>query len=57
MPSYILRNINPDMWASVKKRATAEGLTIREVALALLAAYAKKHVTVSGASVTKLSAR
>lgn len=57
MPSYILRNINPDMWDSVKERAKSEGLTLREIALALLSAYAEKRVTVSGASLTKRSTR
>jgi hypothetical protein len=57
MPSYILRNINPDMWDSVKERAKAEGLTLREITLALLSAYAEKRVTVAGASLTKRSTR
>ena len=57
MPSYILRNINPDMWESVKERAKAEGLTLREITLALLSAYAEKRVTVAGASLTKRSTR
>lgn len=57
MPSYILRNINPDMWDSVKERAKSEGLTLREIALALLSAYGSRKVSVSGASMTKPSTR
>ena len=57
MPSYILRNINQDMWESVKERAKSEGLTLREIALALLSAYASQKVSVSGASMTKRSTR
>ncbi len=42
MPSYILRKIDPDLWASVKARAAAEGRPLRFIILALLKAYALK---------------
>ena len=42
MPNYILRKIDPDLWASVKARAAAEGRPLRFVILALLKAYAEQ---------------
>lgn len=42
MPSYILRNIDPDLWVDVKARAEKEGHPLRWVILRLLAHYASK---------------
>lgn len=45
MPSFLLRAIDPHLWATVKAKAKAEGRTLRAVLLRLLTAYAKggKH--------------
>ncbi len=47
MPSYILRKIDPDLWASVKARAAEEGRPLRFVILALLKAYVLKGFSVT----------
>jgi hypothetical protein len=39
MPSFILRNLNPDFWARVQAKAAAEGSTVKAVILRLLAAW------------------
>lgn len=44
MPSYILRDIDPDLWSRVKSRATAEGRSLRGLILWLLALYAQGRV-------------
>jgi hypothetical protein len=49
MPSYILRTIDPDLWARVKKRAEVDALPLRGVIMALLRAYADGHVEIRGA--------
>jgi hypothetical protein len=41
MPSYILRTIDPDLWARVKARSEAEGIPLRAIILKLLALYAE----------------
>jgi hypothetical protein len=45
MSSYILRSIPPDLWASVKLRATTEATPLRQVILFLLRAYADGEVS------------
>jgi hypothetical protein len=55
MPSYILRNIEPKLWARVKARAAGDGISLRSVAMALLTAYADKTITVSGVSINRPS--
>lgn len=44
MPSYILRTIDPALWADVKTRADSDGLPLRQVILALLRHYADGKV-------------
>src|SRR4051812_13889075 len=39
MPSFILRNINPELWARVQAKAAAEGVPIKAVILRLLAQW------------------
>lgn len=42
MAAYILRNIDPELWAKAKKRAAGEGRGLRWVILALIHYYAEK---------------
>ena len=44
--SYILRSIDPDLWAAVKQRSKFDCLTMRQVLMALLAMYADHRVSV-----------
>jgi hypothetical protein len=44
MPSYILRNIDPELWGKVAAKATAEGRTLRGLILWLLELYAKGKI-------------
>jgi hypothetical protein len=46
MASYILRTIDPDLWARVKARSSAEGVPLRAVILKLLALYAEGKVAI-----------
>jgi hypothetical protein len=39
MPSYILRNPDPDIWARFKARAAEEGHPLRWLILRLIAHY------------------
>lgn len=41
MPSFILRNLDPDFWAKVQAKATAQGVRIKDVILRLLADWLK----------------
>ena len=45
MPSYLLRDIPPDLWAEAKAQADAQGVTMRGVLLLLLLAWAAGDVT------------
>jgi hypothetical protein len=47
MPSYILRNIDPALWARFKARSEAEGIPMRALVLLLVEAYADGKVSVS----------
>lgn len=47
MSSYILRTIDPDLWARVKARSEAEGIPLRAIILKLLALYAKGEITIT----------
>lgn len=40
MTTYLLRNIDPDLWERVKVRATSEGRSLRGLILWLLERYA-----------------
>jgi hypothetical protein len=44
MPSYILRNIDPDLWERVKVKAVSEGRSLRGLILWLLEKYADGKV-------------
>lgn len=46
MPSYILRTIDPDLWARVKARSEADGVPMRAVILKLLALYADGELVI-----------
>lgn len=46
MPSYILRTIDPGLWARVKARSEADELPLRAVILALLEMYADGKISV-----------
>lgn len=48
--TYILRDIDPVLWAEVKACAKRDGLTLRMVTLALLKGYAQGQVGVVGAA-------
>jgi len=43
MPSFILRDIDPDFWRRVKSKAAAEGVTIKDLILRLLATWLGKN--------------
>lgn len=47
MPAYILRRIDPDLWARVKARSEAEGIPIRAITLKLLALYAAGEIRIT----------
>jgi hypothetical protein len=47
MPSYILRSIDPDLWARFKARSEDEGIPMRALILLLIEAYADGRVSVS----------
>ena len=42
MTSYLLRRIDPDLWAQFKARAESEGRQLRWVLLALIRRYLDK---------------
>lgn len=46
MPSYILRNIDPTLWARVKTRSEAEGIPLRAIILKLLELYGTGEVII-----------
>jgi hypothetical protein len=39
MPSFILRNLDPEFWSRVQAKAAAEGTTVKAVILRLLASW------------------
>lgn len=41
MPDYILRNIDPKLWAQFKERAESEGRSLRWIILELIRRYIK----------------
>lgn len=41
MITYLLRNIDRDLWAQFSDRATGEGRTLRAVLMLLIASYVK----------------
>lgn len=50
MSSYILRTIDPDLWARVKTRSESESLPLRAIILALLEMYADGRINVKTAA-------
>ena len=46
MAAYILRNIDPDLWARVKARSQAEGIPLRAIILKLLEFYAQGALSI-----------
>ena len=44
--TYLLRDVDDDIWARVRERAKGDGLTIRAVILLLLNAYAHGRISV-----------
>lgn len=46
MPSYILRNIDPDLWERVKARSAEDDIALRAIILALLEMYAAGKINV-----------
>jgi hypothetical protein len=49
MPSYILRNIDPDLWERVKARSQTEGIPLRAIILKLLEMYGAGKVSIKAA--------
>lgn len=47
MPSYILRSIDPDLWARFKARSEAEGIPMRPLILLLIEAFVDGKVSIS----------
>ncbi len=43
---YLLRDIDPQVWATVKEQAKADNITVKEAILALSASYARREVRV-----------
>lgn len=46
MPAYILRNINPDLWARVKTRSETDGIPLRAIILKLLEMYGQGEIVI-----------
>jgi hypothetical protein len=46
MTAYILRNIDPSLWARVKARAAGEGIQLRQLLMHLLRAYADGDISI-----------
>lgn len=46
MPSYILRTIDPDLWARFKARAEADGIPMRALILMLIDWYASGKIDI-----------
>jgi hypothetical protein len=44
MPSYILRNIDADLWERVKARASEDGRSLRGLIMWLLEKYAEGKI-------------
>ena len=42
--NYLLRNIDPDVWARAKARADVDGITLRGLILLLVVAYAEGRI-------------
>jgi len=47
MPSFILRNLDPDFWARVQAKATAENVRIKDLIVQLLTQWLSTSETAS----------
>ena len=47
VPSYILRKIDPDLWARFKSRSEQDGIPMRALVLLLIEAYTEGKFKVS----------
>lgn len=47
MPAYILRHIDPDLWAKVKAKAQSDQMPVKAVILKLLALYAEGEIVMT----------
>ncbi len=45
--TYLLRDLDDQMWERMRARAKQDGATIKDVLLALIVAYAHKRVSVT----------
>lgn len=46
MSSYILRKIDPDLWARVKARSDSDGMPLRAIILKLLEMYGAGEIVI-----------
>jgi hypothetical protein len=53
MPSYILRNLPPDLWARFKSRSEQEGIPMRALMLKLIELYASGQIAVQATQPTE----
>jgi len=44
--SYILRNLDPDLWATVKARAKVDNMPLKAVIFKLLALYGEGKIAI-----------
>jgi hypothetical protein len=51
--SFILREIDDDLWRTVKSKAAREGLSLKQLALNLFGAYAADQAPPAGAGKSK----
>ena len=49
MPDYLLRTIDPKLWARVKARSKGEGISLRAIIMKLMALYADGKITIKAA--------
>jgi hypothetical protein len=50
LSSYILRSIDPELWAKVKARSALEGIPLRAIILKLLELYGTGRITIDAAT-------
>lgn len=42
MADYIIRDIDDNVWRTVKSKAALEGLTVKDILISLITAYSKE---------------
>lgn len=52
MPSYILRNMDPELWARFKARSEQDGIPMRALILKLVELYADGKIAISAKRTT-----